>query len=248
MTEADWIQLIIKVFIRVVFLQILFCLLTDQMSRGFFPRTMSSIYLKSDLKCAQHEQPVCKNAGFTSSLLQTLMLSDDINIIVANSGPDVVFLPWCCICNLLSLYQPGALGLVLVVSWTVSQITRGPRQPEGKQEEKRFFLFSLNNPGNHLLLLAWVWQDAAGKRWNNCRYMWIFHNHTSFRNTSEAASSAAMHVLELVQTEISDRIRTTIKWISMKCVSGWTDTPPLLLSSSDPVVLTLWFMTEYLQN
>lgn len=114
MTEADWIQLIIKVFIRVVFLQILFCLLTDQMSRGFFfTRTMSSIYLKSDLKCAQHEQPVCKNAGFTSSLLQTLMLSDNINIIVANSGPDVVFLPWCCICN--STYCPSISQVHLVL-------------------------------------------------------------------------------------------------------------------------------------
>lgn len=194
MTEADWIQLIIKVFIRVVFLQILFCLLTDQMSRGFFPRTMSSIYLKSDLKCAQHEQPVCKNAGFTSSLLQTLMWSDDINIIVANSGPDVAFLPWCCICNLLSLYQPGALGLVLVVSWTVSQITRGPRQPEGKQEEKRFFLFSLNNPGNHLLLLAWVWQDAAGKRWNN----------------------TITHLLEILAKRLQVRRCTSLNWSKLK--------------------------------
>lgn len=36
---------------------------------------------------------------------------------------------------LLSLDQPGALGLVLIVSWTVSQITRGPRQPERKKGE-----------------------------------------------------------------------------------------------------------------
>lgn len=81
--------------------------------QGFFCRTVSSIYLKSDLKCAQHEQPVCKNAGFTSSLLQTLMWSDDINIIVANSGPDVVFLPWCCICN--STYCPSISQVHLVL-------------------------------------------------------------------------------------------------------------------------------------
>lgn len=128
---------------------------------------------------------------------------------------------WSCICSFLDRQSDNQ---------------RAPSTWGKTRREEVFFLFSLNNPGNHLLLLAWVWQDAAGKRWNNCRYMWIFHNHTSFRNTSEAASSAAMHVLELVQTEISDRIRTTIKWISMKCVSGWTDTPPLLLSSSDPVV------------
>lgn len=36
---------------------------------------------------------------------------------------------------LLPLDEPGALGLVLVVSWTVSQVTRGPSQPERKEEE-----------------------------------------------------------------------------------------------------------------
>lgn len=36
--------------------------------------------------------------------------------------------------HLLSLDEPRALGLVLVVSGTVRQVTRGPRQPETREK------------------------------------------------------------------------------------------------------------------
>ena len=38
--------------------------------------------------------------------------------------------------HLLSLDEPRALGLVLVVAWSVTQITRGPRQPGGEETEE----------------------------------------------------------------------------------------------------------------
>lgn len=116
LTEADWMQSTKSIHSC--------CVSTDSVLpanrpdvQRFFPRTMFdqniNWLLKSNLKCAQHDQPVCKNAGFTSSLLQTLMLSDNNNIIVAKSGPDVVFLPWCWICN--STYCPSISQVHLVL-------------------------------------------------------------------------------------------------------------------------------------
>lgn len=43
----------------------------------------------------------------------------------------------CARSHLLSLDQPGALGLVLVVSWAVGQMSRGSRQPRRKEGKKK---------------------------------------------------------------------------------------------------------------
>lgn len=40
-----------------------------------------------------------------------------------------------CALYLLSLDEPCALGLVLIVSRTIREVARGPRQPERKEEE-----------------------------------------------------------------------------------------------------------------
>lgn len=49
-------------------------------------------------------------------------------------GPELVLLDYAP--HLLSLNEPRALGLVLVVSWSIGEKTRGSRQPEQTNKER----------------------------------------------------------------------------------------------------------------